>query len=71
MGFMSGCGGTQPALPNNIEMAEIKHLTLASAAKPSPLRERFLALYVLDDTDAIVDACRKACTALIEEPDPM
>ena len=33
------------------------------------LRERFLSLRVLDDTEAIIDACCKAWIALIEEPE--
>ena len=32
------------------------------------LRERSLSLRVLDDTEAIIDACCKAWIALIEEP---
>ncbi len=35
------------------------------------LRERFLSLRVLDDTDAIIDACCKAWIELIEEPGRM
>ena len=33
------------------------------------LRERFLSLRVLDDTEAIIDACCQAWIALIAEPD--
>ncbi len=33
------------------------------------LRERFLSLRVLDDTEAIIDACCLAWIALIEEPE--
>lgn len=33
------------------------------------LRERFLSLRVLDDTDAIIDACCDAWNALTAEPD--
>ena len=35
------------------------------------LRERFLSLRVLDDTEAIVDACCQAWIDLIAEPDRM
>ncbi len=35
------------------------------------LRERFLSLRVLDDTDAIIDACCQAWLALIAEPQRM
>ncbi len=35
------------------------------------LRERFLSLRVLDDTEAIIDACCKAWIKLIEEPERM
>ncbi len=35
------------------------------------LRERFLSLRVLDDTDAIIDACCQAGLALITEPQRM
>ncbi len=35
------------------------------------LRERSLSLRVLDDTEAIIDACCKAWIALIEEPGRM
>ena len=33
------------------------------------LRERFLSLRVLDDTEAIIEACCQAWNALTEEPD--
>ena len=35
------------------------------------LRERFLSLRVLDDTEAIIDACCQAWIDLIAEPDRM
>ena len=35
------------------------------------LRERFLSLRVLDDTEAIIDACCQAWSALIAEPERM
>ena len=33
------------------------------------LRERFLSLRVLADTEAILDACRRAGNALVADPD--
>jgi len=33
------------------------------------LRERYLSLRVLDDTEAIIDACCQAWNALADEPD--
>ena len=67
-------GSTSLTVPDNVTLA----LLPPYSPELNPvervrlyLRERFLSLRVLDDTEAISDACCKAWINLIEEPERM
>ena len=76
--MFDGAGWSRRARPHRFP----NNVTLALVPPYSPelnpvervwlyLRERFLSLRVLDDTEAIIDACCQAWIDLIAEPDRM
>ena len=63
-----------PSVPNNVTLAPLP--PYSPELNPVErvwlhLRERYLSLRVLDDTEAIIDACCQAWLALIAEPGRM
>ena len=62
---------TRPRQRHLGAVAALQSRTQPRRAGLAYLRERFLSLRVLDDTEAIIDACCQAWIDLIAEPDRM